>query len=265
MAEAQTAALSARAPALRKSLLKTPAGAVAFQNVQVFDADAQQVPRRSHRGDRQGTDHRRRPVEVGEGPDRRASHRRAWQDAAARPVGLPHAHWQRLHRIAGTVDGRHLVARPGQRRQPDPRSPRARCQGRAAPAQRLSLFAHRRQGAVCRADRQCRQQPGGDDRVDRQGQGGWFLRREVLRHAGQGVGAGRRRARAQARTARARPHPPRHAPARGHQRRLRRDHAHQLDRDAGHARRRHRRVQRHPAIRGPGPLRQGPRSRMATP
>jgi imidazolonepropionase-like amidohydrolase len=40
MAEAQTAALSARAPALLKSLLKTPTGAVAFQNVQVFDADA---------------------------------------------------------------------------------------------------------------------------------------------------------------------------------------------------------------------------------
>ena len=40
MAEAQTAALSARAPALLKSLLKTPVGAVAFQNVQMFDADA---------------------------------------------------------------------------------------------------------------------------------------------------------------------------------------------------------------------------------
>ena len=43
--------------------------------------------------------------------------------------------------------------------------------------------------------------------------------------------------------------PARHASARGHQRRLRRDHAHQLGRDAGHARHRHRRVQRHPAFR----------------
>jgi hypothetical protein len=40
LAEAQTAALSARAPALRKALLKTPAAAVVFRNVQVFDADA---------------------------------------------------------------------------------------------------------------------------------------------------------------------------------------------------------------------------------
>jgi len=35
----QTKALSARAPELRKALLKTPAGAVAFTNVQIFDAD----------------------------------------------------------------------------------------------------------------------------------------------------------------------------------------------------------------------------------
>ena len=42
LADAQTAALSARAPALRKSLLKTPAGAVVFKDVQVFDADAKQ-------------------------------------------------------------------------------------------------------------------------------------------------------------------------------------------------------------------------------
>jgi hypothetical protein len=38
--EAQTAALAAQAPAMLKSLLKTPAGAVAFTNVQLFDADA---------------------------------------------------------------------------------------------------------------------------------------------------------------------------------------------------------------------------------
>jgi imidazolonepropionase-like amidohydrolase len=37
---AQTAALAARAPGLAKSLLKTPAGAVVFQDVQLFDADA---------------------------------------------------------------------------------------------------------------------------------------------------------------------------------------------------------------------------------
>jgi imidazolonepropionase-like amidohydrolase len=37
---AQTQALSERAPALRNSLLKAPAGAVAFANVQIFDADA---------------------------------------------------------------------------------------------------------------------------------------------------------------------------------------------------------------------------------
>ena len=42
LAEAQSKALSERGPALRKSLLKTPAGAVVFQNVQVFDADARQ-------------------------------------------------------------------------------------------------------------------------------------------------------------------------------------------------------------------------------
>jgi len=39
LTEAQTKALAERAPALRKALLKTPAGAVAFRNVQVFDAD----------------------------------------------------------------------------------------------------------------------------------------------------------------------------------------------------------------------------------
>lgn len=38
--EAQTAALATQAPALLKSLVKTPAGAVAFTNVQLFDADA---------------------------------------------------------------------------------------------------------------------------------------------------------------------------------------------------------------------------------
>ena len=39
LTDAQTKALAARAPALRKALLKTPAGAVAFRDVQVFDAD----------------------------------------------------------------------------------------------------------------------------------------------------------------------------------------------------------------------------------
>ena len=42
MAEAQATALAKRGPALRNSLLKTPAGAVVFKNVQVFDADAKQ-------------------------------------------------------------------------------------------------------------------------------------------------------------------------------------------------------------------------------
>jgi imidazolonepropionase-like amidohydrolase len=42
LTELQNKALAARAPALRKALLKTPAGAVAFKNVQVFDADAKQ-------------------------------------------------------------------------------------------------------------------------------------------------------------------------------------------------------------------------------
>ena len=51
----------------------------------------------------------------------------------------------------------------------------------------------------------------------------------------QGLAAGGGGRSAQARPARARPHSRRHAPARGHQRRLRRDHAHQLDRDAGDA------------------------------
>jgi len=40
MTEAQTKALSAQAPALAKALVKMPAGAVAFTNVRVFDADA---------------------------------------------------------------------------------------------------------------------------------------------------------------------------------------------------------------------------------
>ena len=40
MTEAQTKALSAQAPALAKALVKNPAGAVAFTNVRVFDADA---------------------------------------------------------------------------------------------------------------------------------------------------------------------------------------------------------------------------------
>ena len=40
MTEAQTKALAAQAPAMAKALVKTPAGAVAFTNVRVFDADA---------------------------------------------------------------------------------------------------------------------------------------------------------------------------------------------------------------------------------
>lgn len=40
LTEAQTRALAARAPAVRKALLKTPQGAVAFTNVRIFDADA---------------------------------------------------------------------------------------------------------------------------------------------------------------------------------------------------------------------------------
>ena len=39
LTEAQTRALAARGPALRSALLKTPAGAVAFTGVQVFDAE----------------------------------------------------------------------------------------------------------------------------------------------------------------------------------------------------------------------------------
>jgi imidazolonepropionase-like amidohydrolase len=39
MTEAQATAMAAKAPELRKALLKTPAGAVAFTNVQVYDAD----------------------------------------------------------------------------------------------------------------------------------------------------------------------------------------------------------------------------------
>jgi len=42
LTDAQSKALSAQAPALLKSLLKTPAGPVAFTNVQLFDADAKQ-------------------------------------------------------------------------------------------------------------------------------------------------------------------------------------------------------------------------------
>ena len=40
MTDAQTKALAASAPGIRKALLKTPAGAVAFTNVKLFDADA---------------------------------------------------------------------------------------------------------------------------------------------------------------------------------------------------------------------------------
>jgi len=40
LTELQNKAMAARAPALRKALLKRPAGAVAFRNVQMFDADA---------------------------------------------------------------------------------------------------------------------------------------------------------------------------------------------------------------------------------
>ncbi|HEU5135401.1 MAG TPA: amidohydrolase family protein [Steroidobacteraceae bacterium] len=40
LTEAQSKAMAARAPALAKALVKTPAGAVAFTNVRVFDADA---------------------------------------------------------------------------------------------------------------------------------------------------------------------------------------------------------------------------------
>lgn len=42
LSQAQTKALAARAPALAKSLVQTPAGAVAFQHVKLFDADARE-------------------------------------------------------------------------------------------------------------------------------------------------------------------------------------------------------------------------------
>ncbi len=103
-------------------------------------------------------------------------------------------------------------------------------------------------------------QPGRGDRARRQGEGQGFHRREVLRHAEQGLATGRRGGGAQAGPARAWAHPGGHASARCDQGGLRRSHAHQLDHDAGHARRCDRREQRHHAFRGPGPLREGCRS-----
>ena len=91
LAEAQTKALAERAPALVKSLVKTPKGAVAFRNVQVFDADAKTF-RRSDRGRRERPNQRRRPGEVGERAERCAGDRRPRQDPASRPVGLPRMH-----------------------------------------------------------------------------------------------------------------------------------------------------------------------------
>ena len=87
------------------------------------------VPRRphGHRGERA---HRKRwSLEVREDASRRADHRWARQDTVAGSLGLPHAYRRRLHRPAGIVDGRDVVARSGQRRFADdrpaqPRQPR---------------------------------------------------------------------------------------------------------------------------------------------
>ena len=76
-----------------------------------------------------------------------------------------------------------------------------------------------------------------------------------------GLAAGSGRRSAQTRTARARPHSRRHAAAGRDQRRLRRDHAHQLDRDAGDARCGDQGVERHHALRRAGALREGSRPR----
>ena len=92
--EAQTAALATQAPAMLKSLVKTPEGAVAFTHVRVFDADA-----RSFLADQtvvvdNGKFASLGPVRIRPGTRGRAGDRRSRQDAGAGPVGLPHARGQ---------------------------------------------------------------------------------------------------------------------------------------------------------------------------
>ena len=168
----------------RKSLVKTPAGAVAFTNVQRVRRRRQDVPRRSDRHRRQGPDRRGRPGEV----SARCRRARRSSTAAARrccpACGTATCTW------ATTTPGlQELSMGVTSMRDPgnddsqtiDRRERAAR--GRAAVAARVCLVAHRRQGHVHRAGGQRRDQRGGGDRARRQGEGEWLHRREVLRHA----------------------------------------------------------------------------------
>ena len=133
LTEAQSTALAAQAPALAKSLVKTPKGAVAFTNVQVYDAEAKMFLRDQTVIVDKGLIAAVFPAKEIEGA-RRA--RRSSTAAARRCCpGLWDCHMhveQRLHGSAGTVDGRHLGTRPRQRRFADrgstqARRPRASC------------------------------------------------------------------------------------------------------------------------------------------
>ena len=123
-----------RSPALARSLARTPTAPVAFTDVRLYDADA-----RRFLADQTVVVDKGRIVAVGsgrsdEGAGRRQAHRRPRQDAGARAVGLPHARRRRLHRLAGTLDGRHLGARSRQQRHATIDRARTRGQGRAAVA-----------------------------------------------------------------------------------------------------------------------------------
>ena len=253
-----------RWPRRRTGLAKAPSQCPRDRRVSrasgMYRRGCNPVPHRPDGRSRQGRDRRGRRPRVGDRAAWRAGDRRARQDAAAGPVGQPHAHRRRLHRPAGAVAGRDVGARPRQRRRAHVGATRSRCRRRAAYAPRLCVIADRRQRHIHRAGGQRRDQRGGGDRARRQGEGERVRRRQVLRHVQSRLAAGEHSRGAQAGPPRPRPHSRRHASGGRHRCRLRRDHPHQLGDDAGDARQRDPGLQRDHALRGTRPLREGRQS-----
>ncbi len=142
---AQADAVAKQAPALLKTLVTVPAAPVAFTGVQLFDADAMRFVADQTVVIDKGVIAAVGASRFGVSAGRRAGDRRARQDVDPGPVGLPHARRRRLYRAARAVDGRHVGARPWQRRRAHDRSPDARRRRRPFVPARLCIVTHRRQ------------------------------------------------------------------------------------------------------------------------
>ena len=165
LAEAQSKALSARGPALLKSLLKTPAGAVAFRNVQLFDADARQFL-----ADQTVVVDKGLITAVGSSKSVTIPQGAQVIDGHGKTLlpGMWDCHMHVGNDFTGLQElsmGVTSVRDPGNddRLTIDRRGRVAK--GELLHAERLSVVAHRRQGTVRRADGQRRQQRGRADRA----------------------------------------------------------------------------------------------------